>query len=221
MTDAPDAAERAYHAVSAMILTGEVAEGDWLRESALAEQINVSRTPIREALSRLAAEGIVETHRGRGAQVVSLSEEEVAALFDLRVRFEPLAAGLAVPRLGEAEIELLCDLAARMEELERSASPDWQEMWRLNNEFHSVFFRHAGNRHLTTAIQAVTRPVVVARTFRTYSKAALARSMRHHRELIDAARARDGEWAEAVMRAHILAARHAQHDAPELKEQDQ
>lgn len=206
-----DAAERAYRAVSAMILSGEVVEGDWLREVALAEQIGVSRTPIREALSRLAAEGAVVMHPRRGAQLVSLSDEEMESLFDLRVRFEPLAAKLAVPRLAAEEIAELVTLSEQMEELLDATPPDWQEMTRLNNEFHAVFIRHAGNRHLSLAIQTVIRPVVVARTFQTYSPHALERSMRHHAELIDAARAGDGDWAEAVMRAHILAARHAHH----------
>lgn len=204
-----DAAERAYRSVLAMILSGEAPEGTWLRETTLAQQIGVSRTPVREALKRLAAEGAVEMHPNRGAQVVSLSVEETESLSELRVRIEPLAAKHAVPRLRSQHVDELVALADQMEALLRHDAPDWQEMSRLNNAFHAVFIREAGNRHLALAIQTVIRPVVVARTFQTYSDEALERSMRHHRELIDAARVGDGEWAEAVMRSHILAARHA------------
>lgn len=210
-----DAAERAYRAVLAMIVGGEAAEGTWLRETTLAEQVGVSRTPVRQALNRLAAEGAVELRPHRGAQVVSFSPEEMDSLFDLRARFEPLAARLAVDRLTPEHIEELAELAAQMESLVEAGDPDPQEMARLNNEFHAVFIREAGNRHLTIAIQTVIRPVFVARTFQTYSRHALERSMRHHAELIEAARLRDGEWAEAVMRAHILAARHASEGEPE------
>lgn len=82
-------------------------------------------------------------------------------------------------------------------------------MTRLNNAFHAVFIREANNRHLALAIKTLTRPVSVVRTFQAYSTRGLERSMRHHAELVEAARLGDGEWAEAVMRAHILSARHA------------
>lgn len=204
-----DAAERAYRAVLSMIVKGEVAEGSWLRETSLAEQIGVSRTPVRQALNRLAAEGAVELKPHRGAQVVSISPEEVDSLYDLRAQFEPLATKLAVPRMQPEHLEELADLAEQMEALVAEPQTDAQEMTRLNNAFHAVFIREASNRHLAMAIQAVTRPVYVARTFQTYSRHGLERSMRHHAELIDAARHGDGDWAEAVMRAHILSARHA------------
>lgn len=207
--DAQDSAERAYRTVLAMIINGQAAEGSWLRETALAEQIGVSRTPIRQALNRLAAEGAVDLHPRRGAQVVSFGVEEMDSLFALRAQFEPLAARLAVPRLTEEHLAELTSLAAQMEQLVATDPSDSQEMTRLNNGFHEVFIREAGNKHLTLAIQTVSRPVFVARTFRQYSPAGLERSMRHHRELVEAARAGDGEWAEAIMRAHILAARHA------------
>ncbi|WP_161958465.1 GntR family transcriptional regulator [Ornithinimicrobium cavernae] len=208
-SEAQDAAERAYRAVLALIVTGEASEGTWLRETTLAEQIGVSRTPVRQALNRLAAEGAVELRPHRGAQVASFSPEEMASLYDLRARFEPLAARLAVERLSAQDVEELVGLAAQMEALVGAGEPDPAELARLNDQFHAVFIREAGNRHLTLAIQTVTRPVFVARTFQTYSRHALERSMRHHAELVDAARLRDGEWAEAIMRAHILAARHA------------
>lgn len=208
-SEVQDASERAYSAVLSMILTGDVAEGSWLREATLADQIGVSRTPLRQALNRLAAEGAVELKPHRGAQVVSVSPEEVDSLYDLRAQFEPLATKLAVQRLEPEHLEELADLAGQMEDLVSAGDTDAQEMTRLNNAFHAVFIREAGNRHLAMAIKALTRPLHVARTFQTYSRHGMERSMRHHAELIDAARLGDGDWAEAVMRAHILSARHA------------
>lgn len=204
-----DAAERAYRAILAMILDGEVAEGSWLRETTLAEQVGVSRTPVRQALNRLAAEGAVDLQPHRGAQVVSMSPEEVDSLYDLRAQFEPLATRLAVGRLQPEHLDELADLADQMETLVAGGRVDAQEMTRLNNAFHAVFIREANNRHLEMAIKAMTRPLFVARTFQNYSARGMERSMHHHAELIDAARLGDGEWAEAVMRAHILSARHS------------
>ncbi len=207
--------EGTYAQVRALITSGELAGGSWLREKTLAERIGVSRTPIREALNRLSAEGMVEISRNKGAQVVSFTPDDVAGLYDVRAGFEPHAALLAVPRLTDQDVDRLAELAAAMEEVVRSGHLD--SLSALNSAFHGLFVDRCGNRHFATALQTLMRPAVVAHTFRKYSPEALNRSMLHHAELVAAARARDGEWAEAIMRTHILAARNAagaRHDQP-------
>ncbi|WP_051478556.1 GntR family transcriptional regulator [Arthrobacter sp. H5] len=199
--------EGTYAQVRALITSGELAAGSWLREKTLAERIGVSRTPIREALNRLSAEGMVEISRNKGAQVVSFTPDDVAGLYDVRAGFEPHAALLAVPRLTDQDVDRLAELAAAMEEAVRSGQLD--SLSALNSAFHGLFVDRCGNRHFATALQTLMRPAVVAHTFRKYSPEALNRSMLHHAELVAAARARDGEWAEAIMRTHILAARNA------------
>lgn len=196
-----------YARLRTIIAAGELPSGAWLREAALAERLGVSRTPIREALSRLAAEGLVEISRNKGAQIVSFTPEDVVALYDLRAGFEPHAVLLAVPRLTDADLERLDSLSKRMEDSVRSGRIE--PLNSLNTEFHGVFLERCGNRHFGIALQAAMRPAVVAHTFRTYSPEALQRSMMHHAELVAAAVSRDGEWAEAIMRQHILAARNA------------
>ena len=199
--------DSAYARIRGLIASGDLEQGSWLRETALAERLGVSRTPIREALNRLAAEGIVEMSRNKGAQVVSFSGKDVADLYDVRAGFEPHAALLAVPRLSDADVERLAVLAGEMEEA--AAAGSLETLSALNNEFHGMFVERCGNRHFAAALQTLMRPAVVAHTFNRYSPEALQRSMSHHAELVAAARAGDGEWAEAVMRTHILAARNA------------
>lgn len=211
---APDASERAYAALLARIADGQVSAGERLMEQSLARELGVSRTPVRDALKRLAAEGLVDIEPHRGAQVVSLTPEDVAALYAMRAEFEPVAARLAVPAMTDEDVNRLADLAARMERVVDQGE-DPAALTSLNNDFHAVFVEGSGNRHLAIALQALFRPAVVTRTFRRYDRRALERSMRHHAELVDAAGARDGAWAEAVMRAHILSARHATSVAPE------
>lgn len=202
--------DSAYARIRELIASGELEPGSWLREAALAARMGVSRTPIREALSRLAAEGIVELSRNKGAQVVSFSGKDVADLYDVRAGFEPHAALLAVPRLTDADVDRLAELADAMEAAVRSGS--LEGLGALNNEFHGIFVQRCGNRHFAAALQSLMRPAVVAHTFLRYSPEALQRSMSHHSELVAAARSRDGEWAEAAMRTHILAARNAAGD---------
>ncbi|WP_298254644.1 GntR family transcriptional regulator [uncultured Arthrobacter sp.] len=212
----PDRDVSAYGQVRAMIASGELAAGAWLRETTLADRIGVSRTPIREALNRLAAEGLVDLSRNKGAQVVDFSTEDVAGLYDVRSGFEPHAVRLSVPHLTDDDVAELASLSARMEAVVDGGG-DMDGLSPLNAAFHGIFIERCGNRHVATALQAVMRPAVVAHTFRKYSEAALRRSMQHHAELVAAADARDGEWAEAVMRTHILAARNAAGDTPSTR----
>lgn len=205
---AGEAAQTAYDVILRLILAGDLPAGQRLREQALAERVGVSRTPVRQALNRLAVEGLVTLNPNRSATVVEFTEEDVTGILDLRARFEAYAAGLAVPRLEAEHIDRLAELAAAMEELVRG---DFRttELSALNSEFHAIFIDHCGNRHLASTIRTLVRPVMMVRTFDTYTPEALRRSQQHHAELVEASRARDGVWAESVMRSHIRAARHA------------
>jgi DNA-binding GntR family transcriptional regulator len=202
-----DAGGHAYRLISEQIATGRLTPGARLKESALAESLGVSRTPIREALRRLAAEGLVEVHPNRGAQLVSYTADEIDAMFAVRVVLEPQATVLAVPRLSDDELDELEDLAGRMAALV-VGTPDVSLLGELNRDFHDRFLLASGNRALASAVSAVVRPAVVYRTFHRYSAEQLKRSMAHHVELVAAARARDPEWAGSVMRTHLLAGRH-------------
>lgn len=203
-----DAVKRAYRMVTEMIASGELAPGARLREQTLAETIGVSRTPVREALGRLSAEGVVELTPNRGAQVVSFSAEDVNAMFDVRSRLEPQAVALAVPRLSPEDLDQILEWSKEMRKLAASGR-DLERLNALNSSFHGIFFDRCGNRLLAGALRGVIRPSIVALTFRRYTPRALERSMLHHAEIVEAATIGDAEWAESVMRAHILAARHA------------
>lgn len=210
VVDPPGMDESTYRQVHALIASGELPAGAWLREKNLAERVGVSRTPVREALKRLAAEGMVEISRNKGARVVSFTADDLTGLYDARAVFEPHAVLLAVPRLTETDLERLESLAQAMEDA--VASGTTTALGALNKDFHEIFIERCGNSYFASALRTLMRPAVVAHTFRNYSPDALRRSMLHHAELVLAARAADGEWAEAVMRSHILAARHAVRD---------
>lgn len=203
-----DAAGQAYRLLSERIAAGEITPGMRLKESALAESLGFSRTPVREALRLLAADGLVVVSPNRGAQLVSYTADEIEAFFSVRVILEPKATVLAVPRFNDDDIDELDDLASRMAALV-SGDKDMHLLGQLNRDFHDRFLHGSGNRALASAVSAVVRPAVVYRTFHRYSAEQLHRSMAHHLELVAATRARDPEWAESVMRTHLLAARRA------------
>lgn len=207
-----ESSDIAYRSILDLILRGEVGFGERLVEKSLVAASGVSRTPVRQALNRLAAEGVVDISRNKGAHVATFTDEDVRSLLDVRARFESQAAGLAVERLTEEDLDRLAALAREMEELVEGEYDPF-ELSRLNNAFHTVFIEKCGNRHLALAIQSLVMPAMVARTYGRYTPGALRRSMHHHAELVVAAAAGDAVWVESAMRTHILAARHAYDDS--------
>lgn len=192
-----------------MIVSGEFTGGQWLRESALAERLGVSRTPVRDALRELSALGVLDLVPHRGAKIREHSYADIEQIYRARAVVEPAVVASAVPHLSEPEIGQLKQLASHMralQETEGGPSPEARaELSRLNNEFHQVFIDAAENRPLALSALHLRTPLLVARVFISYSTEALERSLMHHDELIIAAEAGDAGWAEAIMRAHILA----------------
>lgn len=203
--EAGDAAEQAYRAIRDQILSGERAGGEWLREVELAVAVGVSRTPVREALRRLAAEGLVRHERNRGVRVAVWSGQDLDEIFSLRSVLEPWGSALAAES-GDADLDLLTELADQMDRAARCSQPDLGEITRLNNQFHRLVLDASGNTRLVNLVSSVVEVPLVWRTFSHYSPEAMRRSLAHHHELVDALRSQDPTWAESVMRSHVRAA---------------
>jgi DNA-binding GntR family transcriptional regulator len=201
-------AERALHALRELILGGDLAAGSRLGEVELAERLGVSRTPVREALSRLAAEGIVEIQPNRGARVATWTVAELEGVFDLRSAIEPQLTAYAVPNAGPADLAELEDLAHRMADV-GCPGPDQNldALVPLNRAFHDRLVALADHPTLATALAGAIHPPIVLRNFHAYDEASLRRSLAHHVEIVAALRAGDATWARAVMTAHIHNAR--------------
>ncbi|MFI0350828.1 GntR family transcriptional regulator [Actinomadura sp. 9N407] len=201
----PRATDTAYEAVRKMILSGEAGAGTRLGESELAEALGLSRTPVREALQRLGADGLVEVLPHRGARVVRWTRQDLAEIFELRALLEPYAAARAA-RIGQDQ-SVLADLAGQCAAMERAvADGDLDRVAQLNSRFHAAIIDASGNRRLPAMLTSVMHAPLILGTFRRYDADSMARSMNHHRELVAALAAGDPGWAESVMRAHIRAA---------------
>jgi len=197
-------AEHAYQSIREQILSGERPGGQWLREGDLAAVIGVSRTPVREALRRLAAEGLVRHERNRGVQVQSWTTKDLDEVFGLRTLLEPWGCALAAVS-GMADLDALDDLAGEMDAA-AAHQPDVDVITELNNRFHRAILEASGNDRLCSLVSSVVQVPLVWSTFSHYTPEELRRSLAHHHELIDALRAGDSAWAESVMRAHVRAA---------------
>jgi DNA-binding GntR family transcriptional regulator len=208
VTRAVTSAERTLAALRALILDGDLRPGTRLGEVELADRLGVSRTPVREALTRLAAEGLVEIAPNRGARVATWTVAELEGVFDLRASLEPQLTGFAVERASSEDVEALDEIAQRMLAV-GSPGPeqDLDALVPLNRAFHDRLIALADHPALATALAAAIHPPIVLRNFHTYDEASLRRSLAHHGEIVAAVRAGDAAWARAVMTAHISNAR--------------
>lgn len=204
--DSLRASEVAYQAVRREILSGVRPEHSWLREGEIAEELGVSRTPVREAFHRLAAEGLVRHEYHRGVQVASWDRKQVDEIFGLRSVLEPWACSLAAAT-GILDTAHLQQLADDMDAtVAPGRKPDYRELTQLNNAFHQAIREASDNGKLVAMLSSIIDVPLVHRTFEQYSERSLRRSLSHHHELVEAFVAGDGAWAESVMRSHVQAA---------------
>jgi DNA-binding GntR family transcriptional regulator len=200
--------QRAYETIRSGITAGIYPSGLHLRSADLATRLGISRTPVREALRRLHAEGLVEFFANRGAFVAGSSPQDVDEVFNLRVVLESYAAELSARRFTEEQISQLAVWTEEMESCASRPTRDTAGLTHANDSFHAAIISTAANRRLSAMIASVVEMSWVARTFSIYSDADLAASITHHREMIKAFSVRDEVWAAALMRGHIRAAYH-------------
>lgn len=191
--------------VRSLILGGRYAPGDRLGEVELAEALSVSRTPVREALRRLQAEGLVEITANKGARVMEYPRGDLETIFELRARIEGLAARQAATIATAEHAEALHEVALAIRE--HAERGDSDAVYRLNAEFHQSLVGIGGSAVLAQSISSLVHSPVLLRTYGSFDEEAMRRSVNHHIEIVAAIRAGDPEWAEAVMRAHLFSAR--------------
>lgn len=185
-----------------MILDGRLSPGERLVEDRLAKLLGVSRNPVREAVRVLEAEGFIDVPARRGAFVATLTEDDAADLFTVRLALEPLGARLAAERGGAAAILRMRGILAEAQ------SPDTHDLDRLadlHSELHAIIFEMSGNDYLTAiAIPMVKRGQWVLRQNSPLRDPA---AWAQHHALIAAIEAGDADLAETQARYHVLAVR--------------
>lgn len=201
------AAEQAYEAIRDRILSGALGENDRVTEVDLAESLNMSRTPVREAVKRLLLEGLLTRDAGPGLRVVALADDEIMQIFEIRMMLEGYAARRAATRaLPEeaAELRRLAELMAR--HVPPRSEEDFRIMSEANEAFHNLVLEAARSSRLKAMLSVVVHLALVTRTFRMYREEDLRRSARHHLDIADAIVARAPDWAALAMATHLQAA---------------
>ncbi|WP_254067589.1 GntR family transcriptional regulator [Burkholderia sp. L27(2015)] len=196
----PTAVELVTTAIRQRILSGDLAPGEVLRQEALAEELGVSRVPVREAITRLRAEGMINVVAHKGAYVCELSVAEVRETFDIRLRLEPWIFAEAIPRITEAEI-------ARAERMVKEMDGADEAQWgHLNWSFHETLYLPA-QREITLQMLRVLHDRS-DRYFRFQVVKVPIRTQSHeeHMGLVQACRKRDAKLGAKLLEQHVKVA---------------
>lgn len=199
---------KVYDFVKAAIMAGDIPAGARITEEFISEKVGVSRTPIREALHKLATEGYVDMPPNQGARVADWSSKDLTEIIELRAVLESFGAGVSATKISSVTLKQLDNLCDEMEEAVRlGTAAAMERITQLNSDFHMLIINSSGNTRLVELIGHLAHPLLVQRRFSEFNNKRLNRSMSHHRELVEALRAKDTQWASATMRSHILGSR--------------
>lgn len=188
--------------LSAAIMSGRFVPGQRLVEAELTSNLGVSRGPVREALRRLSAEGLIEIVPNRGAVVRRLSMEEALELFEIRTELEALAARRAAENMKDARIR---------EAFDRAIAPIWSvtprhstvEYLQENQCFHAAVMAASGNGQLVKLHQQLHLSLILAQISSSLSSHVIGASLNEHRMIASAIRARDVAAADQAIREHL------------------
>jgi DNA-binding GntR family transcriptional regulator len=203
-------ADAVYAILREHILARAFAPGERLDIQEISRQLKVSRTPVKDALNKLASEGLVEVVPRKGTFVATLSPDEVVEVFEVRRALELLAAELLVGRVSEED---LAQVRTRLNDLEKSfrRGVDAEEHMRRNMAFHRLLVELSGNRTLLKVYDGLNVHIQIARIHASGQQWKDRAQQEHeeHVEIVDALAARDFNRLAAALDAHIRRAKQA------------
>ena len=189
-------ADKAYHELRELIVSLELAPGAVIDERELIERLGIGRTPVREALRRLALERLVEVYPRRGMFVTNVDVRQLARLSEVRAVLEPEAARLAAERATETDRAELDELLAELDAGE-------SELMELDERIHRAVYRAAHNDLLEATLEQYYALALRIWMLALERRQDLEEAVEAHRDLVEAIRDGDGERAAAVMRDHV------------------
>jgi DNA-binding GntR family transcriptional regulator len=184
-----------------LIIEGVLAPGAHLNERILCEQLQVSRTPLREAFRTLAGEGVIDLMPNRGAVVAALSRDDLEHAFELMTALEGLAGELAAKRATPAEVRRIRSLQAEM--TQAHSRRDLPAYYRLNRAIHALIVGLAGNPMLTESYSRLNARLQAVRFRSNLNREKWDAALAEHAAMADALAARDGARLAALLRAHL------------------
>jgi DNA-binding GntR family transcriptional regulator len=200
--------QQVYRRLREAIIGGTLAPGTRLREIELAQTLNVSRTPLREAIARLISDRLVRSLPHGGVEVID-TLHELHDIYQIRTSLEGCAARLAASRIGAAALSELQDLAAQSATLPFDAV---EQRILVNTAFHDGLCRASGSPRLIEMISEFREFFLTARGLRRFDRDDTKAAVSEHQAIVEALRAGDSERAESVVRHHLLSAYQTIHE---------
>lgn len=197
--------QQVYEIIKENILNGTYEQGEWLQEQKLSELLNVSRSPVREALKELVGEGLLENMPNKGVYVRIYTKKDIDNIFELREVLEKFAIKKIIEEATDEEIEKLTRLFNEMENSYNNG--DLLDYYRIDTDFHATLFKMCDNDildHMISGILPVIQPTKIGH------KAGMARfkeSLEEHRGILEGIRGRDFEKAWKYQKKHLRLAK--------------
>lgn len=196
----PTAVELVTDEIRQMILSGRISPGSVLRQEVLAEELGVSRVPVREAITRLQSEGLLNVVPHKGAYVQELSVDEVRETFNIRLRLEPWVFSEAIPLITDAEI----NKAERMvKDMDKAAGAEWGS---LNWKLHETLYRPARCEITLQMLRVLHDRCDRYFRFQVVKVPIREQSHKEHMQIIDACRNRDVKLGTKLLETHVKVA---------------
>ena len=189
------------------IFSGTLGPGSFIDETVVCERLRISRTPLREALKVLAAEGLVRHEPRRGSFVREVTEQDLDDIFPVIALLEGRCAYEAAQHASDADLEALDTLHERL--TQHASANRINEYYATNLAIHEAIIALASNRWLAQVIADLRKILKLARLQQLHAPGRLAQSLSEHLAVYAALRARDGDGAEAAMRTHLTRQRDA------------
>ena len=193
--------ELVFESIREAIIGGKLRPGERLMEIQLAEEMGVSRTPIREAIRKLELEALVVMIPRKGAYVAGLSMKDIADVFEIRRALEGLAAELACERITDEELEELERYLVRIaEDIE---SQDISKVVATDTDFHTLLYKASRNQRLSQTINNLREQIQRFRMTSLSYPGRMRNALEEHRKIVEAISARDSEAARKIAQEHI------------------
>ena len=191
--------EQAYQHIRQAIKEHRLRPGDRLREAELAEAVGVSRTPLREALARLEADGLIANDPARGLVVTQLDYNMVSELYCMREVLEGTAARLAAQHASEVELTILEEICEHY----RRALGDGEALEMRNRQFHEALYRCAHNRYLMRTLMSLHDALALLGDTTLHDRARAEKTLAEHEAILRGIKERNPDAAEQATRLHI------------------
>ena len=200
-----DLRERVFHEIHEKILNGVYRDSEELREIALAEELGVSRTPVREALRQLELEGLVKIVPNKGAVVTAITTKDVKDIYIIRSMLEGLCARWATENITEEQLDEMEEILLLSEfYINKKKKEPTSQVVELDGKFHEVLYQASDSRIMKHLLSDFHKYVRLARRTSVENPERAEKSIEEHRALLEAIKAKDADKAEELANKHML-----------------